>query len=358
MRSSVDAAAFYKAMTALMDIPAKSPVKVLQEIKVEFTADHCTLSATNFNTWLSVTIPASGDDLAFVFWNSAGVQKVCRYFTGQLELELSGQRKSQIITMRCGDKGGKFPVYEAEECPTWPEFEAKQSYTANAANILKCVKQVKYAVDLRNTRPEYQGVLFQNKHIWAVEGHRAGCCDDGGLDVETPFLVGVSALEQLKAFGDADMQISVADNWVLFQNEHVRLLAKRIQNVTPITYESVVPQKWNEEFCFHRKDFVQALKYLLACIGKADKPYVRFHNGTLSLRVNGCLYKAAVPISAESSIIFSFDARFMLDALTQFEKQNVVTMRLTSSMGAISLIAGSNSAIVLPLRLREEQKAA
>ena len=45
MRSSVNAAAFYEAMTTLMDIPAKSPVKVLQEIKVEFTADHCTLSA-------------------------------------------------------------------------------------------------------------------------------------------------------------------------------------------------------------------------------------------------------------------------------------------------------------------------
>ena len=358
MRSSVDAAAFYKAMTALMDIPAKSPVKVLQEIKVEFTSDHCTLSATDFGTWLSVTIPASGDDFAFVFWNSAGIQKVCRYFTGQLELELSGQRKSQIITMRCGDKGGKFPVYETEECPTWPEFEAKQSYTANAANILKCVKQVKYAVDLRSTRPEYQGVLFQNKHIWAVEGHRAACCDDGGLRVEKPFTVGVPALEQLKAFGAADMQISVADEWVLFQNEHVRLLAKRILNVTPMTYESVVPQKWNEEFCFHRKDFVQALKYLLACMERNDKPYVRFQNGNLSLHANGCLYKAAVPISMESSIIFGFDARFMLDALTQFEKQELVTMRLTSPLGAISLVAGNSSAIVLPVRLKEEQKAA
>ena len=358
MRSSVDAAAFYKAMTALMEVTSKSSIEVLREIKVEFTADHCTLSATNFNTWLSVTIPASGDDFAFVFWNSAGVQKVCRYFTGQLELELSGQRKSQIITMYCGDKGGKFPVHEAEECPTWPEFEAKQSYTANAANILKCVKQVKYAVDLRSTRPEYQGVLFQSKHIWAVEGHRAACCDDGGLDVETPFLVGVSALEQLKVFGATDIQISVADNWVLFQNEHVRLLAKRILNVTPITYESVVPQKWNEEFCFHRKDFVQALKYLLACVGKADKPYVRFDNGALTLRTKECLYKAAVSISAESSIIFGFDARYMLDALTQFEKQDMVAMRLTSPLGAISLIADNSSAIVLPVRLKEEQKAA
>lgn len=358
MRSSVNAAAFYKAMTALMDIPAKSPVKVLQEIKVEFTADHCTLSATNFNTWLSVTIPASGDDFAFVFWNSAGVQKVCRHYDGALELELQQRGDEPFLTMRSGSKGSEFPVYDTKDCPVWPEFRVEQTYTANAAKILACVKQVKYAVDLRNTRPEYHGVLFQGGHIWAVEGHRAACCDDGGLDVETPFLVGVPALEQLKAFGDADMQISVADNWVLFQNEHVRLLAKRIQNVTPMTYESVVPQKWNEEFCFHRKDFVQALKYLLACVGKADKPYVRFENGLLTLRAKDCLYRAAVSISAESSIIFGFDARFMLDALTQFEKQELVTMRLTSPLGAILLVAGSSSAIVLPVRLKEEQKAA
>lgn len=358
MRSSVNAAAFYKAMTALMEVPSKSSIRVLREIKVAFDANQCVLSATDLNTWMSVTLPASGDSFDFVFRNSANIQKVCRHFDGTLELELQQRGDESFLTMRSGGKGGEFAVYDTEDCPTWPEFEVKQTYTANAAKILACVKQVKYAVDLRNTRPEYHGVLFQGRHIWSVEGRRAACCDNGGLDVETPFLVGVSALEQLKAFGDADMQISVADNWVLFQNEHVRLLAKRIQNVTPMTYESVVPQKWNEEFCFHRKDFVQALKYLLACIGKADKPYVRFHNGTLSLRVNGCLYKASVPISMKSSIVFGFDARFMLDALTQFEKQELVTMRLTGSLGAISLVAGGSSAIVLPVRLREEQVAA
>ena len=358
MKNSVDAAAFYKAMTALLDIPAKSSIRTLREIKVAFDANQCVLSATDLNTWMSVTLPASGDSFDFVFRNSASIQKVCRHFDGALELELQQRGDESFLTMRSGSKGGEFPAYDTKDCPVWPKLEVKQTYTANAAKILACVKQVKYAVDLRNTRPEYHGVLFQGRHIWSVEGHRAACCDDGGLDVETPFLVGVSALEQLKVFGAADIQISVADNWVLFQNEHVRLLAKRILNVTPITYESVVPQKWNEEFCFHRKDFVQALKYLLACVGKADKPYVRFDNGALTLRTKECLYKAAVSISAESSIIFGFDARFMLDALTQFEKQELVTMRLTSPLGAISLIAGSSSAIVLPVRLKEEQKAA
>ena len=48
----------------------------------------------------------------------------------------------------------------------------------------------------------------------------------------------------------------------------------------------------------------------------------------------------------------------MLDALTQFEKQELVTMRLTSPLGAILLVAGSSSAIVLPVRLREEEQKA
>ncbi len=358
MRSSIDAAAFYKAMTALMEVPSKSSIRVLREIKVTFDANQCVLSATDLNTWMSVTLPASGDSFDFVFRNSANIQKVCRHFDGTLELELQQRGDESFLTMRSGGKGGEFAVYDTEDCPTWPEFEAKQSYTANAANILKCVKQVKYAVDLRSTRPEYQGVLFQNKHIWAVEGHRAACCDDGGLSVEKPFTVAVPALEHLKVFGNTNIQIDVNERCVTFRNEWIRLTAYCVPNATPLIYENIVPQSWKEEFCFHRKDFVQALKYLLACIGKTDKPYVRFENGLLTLRAKDCLYKAAVSISAESSIIFGFDARFMLDALTQFEKQDLVTMRLTSPLGAILLVAGNSSAIVLPIRLKEEQKAA
>ena len=358
MKNSVDAAAFYKAMTALLDIPAKSSIRALREIKVTFDANQCVLSATDLNTWMSVTLPASGDSFDFVFRNSASIQKVCRHFDGTLELELQQRGDESFLSMRSGSKGGEFPVYDTKDCPVWPEFEVKQTYTANAAKILSCVKQVKYAVNPRGSRLEYQGVLFQNKHIWAVEGHRAGCCDDGGLDVEPSFVVGVPELEQLKAFGSTEIQIDVAEDWVLFRNEHVRLLAKRIPNDQPLTYERVVPQNWNEEFSFHRKDFVQALKYLLACIGKADKPYVRFENGLLTISAKNCLYKASVPLSRESSIVIGFDARFMLDALTQFEKQERVTMRLTGSLSAILLIAGNSSAIVLPVRLKEEQKAA
>ena len=88
MKNIVDAAAFYKAMTALMEVPSKSSIEVLREIKAEFTGDQCVLSATDLNTWMSVTLPASGDSFGFVFRNSANIQKICRHYDGALELEL------------------------------------------------------------------------------------------------------------------------------------------------------------------------------------------------------------------------------------------------------------------------------
>ena len=89
MKNTVDAAAFYKAMTALMD----SPIKKLHRSfavrsRAEFTGDRCVLSATDLDTWMSVTITAVGDSFDFVFRNSANIQKVCRHYDGALELEL------------------------------------------------------------------------------------------------------------------------------------------------------------------------------------------------------------------------------------------------------------------------------
>ena len=106
MKNTVDAAAFYKAMTALMEVPSKSSIEVLREIKVEFTADQCVLSATDLDTWMSVTIPAGGDSFDFVFRNSANIQKVCRHYDGALELELQQRGDEAFLTMRSGGKGG------------------------------------------------------------------------------------------------------------------------------------------------------------------------------------------------------------------------------------------------------------
>lgn len=128
MKNTVDAAAFYKAMTALMEVPSKSSIEVLREIRAEFTGDRCVLSATDLDTWMSVTITAVGDSFDFLFRNSANIQKVCRHYDGALELELQQCGDESFLTMRSGSKGGEFPVYDTKDCPVWPKLEVKQTY--------------------------------------------------------------------------------------------------------------------------------------------------------------------------------------------------------------------------------------
>ena len=132
MKNTVDAAAFYKAMTALMEVTSKSSIEVLREIKAEFTGEQCVLSATDLDTWMSVTIQANGDSFDFVFRSSANIQKVCRHYDGVLELELQQRGDESFLTMRSGGKGGEFPAYDTKDCPIWPKLEVKQTYHETA----------------------------------------------------------------------------------------------------------------------------------------------------------------------------------------------------------------------------------
>lgn len=358
MKSTVDAKTFYTAVQALRTVTKTCSIPALSEVSVSFQQGRCVLRATDMETWMQIELPAQGDDFAFLFQGSNQIKTALRHLDGALTLELRQQANAPTLIMSCGNKGGEFPVLTLEDAPIWPEFAPKQSYTANAADILSCVKQVKYAANPRNTRTEYQGILFQGRHIWAVDGYRAACCDDAGLDVERPFSVRASALEHLKAFGNAQMQIEVGEQDILFRTDTMQLATRLIAGAYTMTYEQVVPKNHAEVFQADRKEFVQALQYLLACAESKERPTVRFCNGEMLLQTKNACYRAHIALSEESFLMIGFDAGLMLDALRQFEKQDTVTIRLSGEYSAISLLTESSSALVLPVRLSAEAKQA
>lgn len=358
MKSTVDAKAFYTAVQTLTAVTKACSIPALSEVSASFFHNRCVLRATDMETWMQIELPAQGDAFDFLFQDSSKVKTALRHLDGALTLELRQSADQSLLAMHAGNKGGKFSVLTAEDVPVRPTFEPKQTYTANAADILSCVKQVKYAANPRNTRTEYQGILFQGTHIWAVDGYRAACCDDGGLDVQWPFSVRASALEQLKAFGNAEMQIDVGEQYILFRTDTMQLATRLVAGAYAMTYEQVVPKAPLEEFRVDRKELTQALQYLLACAGSKDQPSVRFCNGEVLLQTKNASYRAHVALSEESFLMVGFDARLMLDALRQFEKQDTVAIRLAGEYTAITLMAATSSALVLPVRLSHELKQA
>lgn len=139
MISTIDAHAFTHALSKVMKIPRNA---FFSEIKVEFQDGACTLTATNFEQWAQVELPASGDSVQFVLPKPKELFKMCREFSGELVFELEPFEESAYLQLRCGGSLGSLMILSAGNFPALPELAPLHSYTLDSAHILQRVKRV------------------------------------------------------------------------------------------------------------------------------------------------------------------------------------------------------------------------
>ena len=87
MRATVDAKKFTQALSSVTKAIKQAAVPILEGVLVQVKDGRCTLTATDFTTWLSTSIPAEGDDLGFVFPHPKDTARACGHFEGKLSLE-------------------------------------------------------------------------------------------------------------------------------------------------------------------------------------------------------------------------------------------------------------------------------
>lgn len=91
-RAVVDAKEFSHAMSKVS--------KILKKVRNTHSGGglspdsewRCTLTATDLETWLTAELPASGDDMFFVFRKTKDILRACSHFAGELTMEFSETR--------------------------------------------------------------------------------------------------------------------------------------------------------------------------------------------------------------------------------------------------------------------------
>ena len=97
MKAFVDAKAFYDAMKKVSGALHRSAIPSLEQIRMDFEAGVCRLTASDLTLWLSVEIPAKGDSFSFMFSNTENAVRACRYFSGEMTAELRGEKKDKKL---------------------------------------------------------------------------------------------------------------------------------------------------------------------------------------------------------------------------------------------------------------------
>lgn len=354
MKAIVDAKAFAEALKKLSGVLQKSTIPILENIRAEFSGEECVLTATNLNTWMTARLPARGDVFSFVFQNAVNATRTCRYYSGELTLELAGEKKNLRLTMSSKGKDGEFPVDTAEDFPALPAVEPTQHYKANAKKLYQRARRVQYASAISQTKPSYAGVRFQGDRVWCVDGYRAAVSVDEQLQVKKPFIVDSNELRHLRALEDMDMEIAVGRLYAVFSAGAYAIYTRLMMEASPLNLDDIWPKGINEQYWVDRKRYLDTIKYLSEFAGKT-KVVTVFNKGTVFLGGSDFSCSAEIAVDGQCDIPYGFNLQYMKEALEQFSDSDAVQISVTGSRAPIVLSGcAGEAALVLPVRIKED----
>lgn len=361
-KSTVSAAEFAAAIKKVSAVLKKSQFPDLENICVEFTGSGCRLKGTDLAVYMTAEIPAEGDTFSFVFSNTANIVRACAHYEGNLEFELWSTGEEQKLTVRSSDKGGEFPVYDAKMYPEFPTVEPTERYSVKADTLYERVKHVRYASEISESKPALSGVRFEGNHVWCVDGMRLAVSDDEAMNVEPRFIVPAKNMEHLKAFGSGNVEIAVEKKYVMFSSDGLTLICRQLATDDTMKIENIVPKVIRESYYIDRAKYLDTLKYLGEFTRGRSIVYVRFNNGTLTLydRHTDSMYNAKVETDGVCEIPYTFELRYMKDALEQFpgEKYLRIDVSGESTPFVVSADGANMRALILPARIRQDARDA
>lgn len=367
MRAKVDAKEFVQALDRVSGMIRKSSIPVLNAVLVRFEADHCTLTSTNIDTYLSVDLPAQGDNFAFLLDRPRETAKAFRQFEGELAIEQTeageGDRRRIKLALSCGPRSAELHPFLPDDFPEQQAWEPMHSFTANAARLYARVERVRYAAAFPSpddTRPSRSKVQFSGSHVYAVDGYRMAWDADPELEVPAPFMAAPDALEHLKLFGDQAVSIQLGERFAKV-TDGVTSLLFRLPEGELFKLGSALPDRFRAEFQVSPKEFLVELKYLKQSLRGNRAHLVRFSGGALLAESMGDRYATKISTTRCEGVEFGFNLDYMTDALEQFKKEPSVNMKVSAgSLGPIIIEAEGRGdrALVLPVQLKKAGMAA
>lgn len=333
MRTRVDAKAFIQALDRVSGLIRKSAIPVLNAVLVRFEEDRCTLTSTNIEAYLSAVLPAQGDAFAFLLDRPRETARAFRQFEGELALEQTetgeGDRRRIKLVLSCGPRSAELHPFLPEDFPRYPIWEAKDSFTANAARLYARVERVKYAVGIprkEEARACVVSVQFSGNRVYALDGCRMAWDTDPELDVPRPFMAAPDALEHLKLFGDQAVSVRLGERYAEVADGVTSLLF-RLPEGELFKLDSAIPERYQVEAQVSPAEFLAELKYLKRSLRGNRAHMVRFSGGNLLAESAGERYATKISATGCDGVEFGFNLDYMADALEQFGKEPSVKMK-------------------------------
>lgn len=350
-------------------VATRPTIPVLSGILVETSPEGLTLTATDQEIGVRITLPAMvAGDGAFVFPSRVGdiVRKIP---FGEISFEVEDANNTVSISW----ERSRFVIhgYPAAEYPPLPEPPSDSSFTVAKAELRRLIRQTQFAVAHDDSRPVFTGVLTSIADgvlkFVATDGFRLalaeGPVEAAAPDLKADCIVPGRALAEVGRIlgeeGDGSVRISLSENRAFFETARERVICRLIEGQFP-PYKQVIPQQFVTKLTCATQGLLNACERasLIAHeVGQAVK--LQLSGTTLVLSASKAELgnvREEVPVESQGDALeIAFNPRYLIDGLRNIAGEKTLyefTGPLSPScMHPADEAEGAFTYVILPMRL-------
>lgn len=345
-------------------IPTKTTLPVLSNILLHAADGRLTMSGTDLDISVSVTVDAEISSPGSVTVPARKFAEMVRELApAPVHVEADG------VEIRIESGRSRFKLFglAPEEFPSAPEIDFADGWKMDAGQLQELVARTSFAVSTEESRPILNGVLWQLRPdgaaMVATNGHRLAKMKielAGTGAPEADLIIPPKALQQVQRLFDKQGEIEVAHsrNHLAFRSESRLVYTRLIEGPYP-NYEQVIPTD-NDRIATANRDELAAAIRRMAVVASDQTHRVRmsFTNDKLSFRVQTpdlgeAEEEMAVDYQGEPLEI-GFNANYLLEVLKYMPDEDVILQFKAPERAATFLPASGAPdylCLVMPLRL-------
>ncbi|GAA5416563.1 beta sliding clamp [Paraliobacillus ryukyuensis] len=358
-------------------ISARVTIPILSGIKIEATTAGIKLTGSDSDISIESFIPKEEDGIVHVEEIEAGSVVVqAKYFPDIIRklplktVEIMTDENDQV-TIRSGGAEFHLNGQDTVEYPQLPVLHTENSFEIKSDVLKDLIKQTVFAVSTVETRPILTGVNMKLEddflHFVATDSHRLASrklpmeATSDQINFTSVVIPGKSLSELNKILEDSEekISISVTENQILFQTNHLYFLSRLLDGNYPET-SRLIPDQSKTIVYAKTKELLQAIDRASLLAKENRNNVVKLQtkeNNQLEITSNtpevGEVVEGLSTVGKEGEDLkISFSAKYMIDALRIIEEEQV-KIEFTGAMRPFIIRPMDNNYIlqlILPVR--------
>jgi len=343
-------------------VSTKSTLPILSNILLETKFDTTTLTATDLEVGVSLTIDAKAEVEGATTIPAKKFCDIIREMTAD-EIIFTA-KKNNVITIESGKSFFKIIGLPKEEFPKIPEFKNKDVIKMSEKLLKTMLGMTYFAVSRDEARYVLNGILFNLKdgslRLAATDGRRLALIE---RDIAVAKNAKLNAIVPSKAIyellkilsGEGDASVIFEENHVLFEVGNVRIISRLIEGEFP-RYEQVIPKEAKEKMRISRDEFMLATKrasLFTTPDSQAIRMDVNRNKATISKTAQN-LGEVKEDLDAEykgDDLTIGFNPTYLLDVLKNMTDEEISIELTSPDKPAVIRTQDKYVYVVLPMQL-------